>query len=155
MKSYRRDPGVKDIQNGCPDVWVLRQGMGVEGVPSPSSGEPQGLPPSLGDCPGVTCVNHSLPQDCVCFSAMQHHLADLAATVPFNAWGLLSLDLENRSWVSFRALLSIWKIRSSDHFFPSFFSPLCVSSLNPFPWSEPSNTPLWLYREAVPPTDWV
>lgn len=104
---YRRDPGVKDIQNGCPDVWVLWQGMDVKGVPSPSSGEPQRLPPSLRDCPCVTCVNHSLPQDCLCFSAIQHHLADLAAAMSFNAWDLLSLNLENRSWVNFRALLSI------------------------------------------------
>ena len=36
-----------------------------------------------------------------------------------------------------------------------FFLPLCVSNLNPFPWSETSNTPLWLYREVVPPADWV
>lgn len=34
-----------------------------------------------------------------------------------------------------------------------FFLPLCVSNLNPFPWSETSNTPLWLYREVVPPAD--
>lgn len=44
---YRRDPGVKEIQNGCPDVWVRWQGVDVKEVPSPSSGEPQGLPPSL------------------------------------------------------------------------------------------------------------
>ena len=29
---HRRDPGVKEIQTGCQDVWVLQQGMGVKGV---------------------------------------------------------------------------------------------------------------------------
>lgn len=52
-EACRRDPeaGSDRVQ----DVWGFQQGMGVggrqEGVPSPSPGESQGLPPGLMDWP--------------------------------------------------------------------------------------------------------
>lgn len=65
---------MEEIQNGCPDVWVLWQGMDVKecpahsGEPPESYSQPQGLP--LCDSSNSVC---SLPQDCLCFSAIQHH----------------------------------------------------------------------------------